>query len=102
MSPILRAIHREGNGDFISIDLNSDRFGMIIFDSHDWLDGGTGENGFLMAPDLLTFIERWGHVCFCPPKTLCWKSVLKNDGVDWDSDHFDAEFRLCHFMKNGK
>jgi hypothetical protein len=86
--------HRVGNGDFLSVNVNSDGFGNVIFDAHDWLDGGTGDNGFLMAPDLMTFFEQWGNVCFCPPKTLWWKSVLTNDGIDWESEHFDREFRL--------
>ncbi len=87
-------IHAEGNGDYFSINLNPDGVGNVIFDQHDWLDGGTGYNGHLMAPDLPTFIESWAAVCFCHPRSLWWKSVIGEDGVNWNSDEFDSRFRV--------
>ncbi|MEX0867872.1 MAG: SMI1/KNR4 family protein [Pirellulales bacterium] len=87
-------IHAEGNGDNFSINLNPDGFGNVIFDQHDWLDGGTGHNGYFMAPDLPTFIESWAAVCFSHPKSLWWKSVIGEDGVNWNSDEFDDRFRV--------
>ena len=87
-------LFREGNGDLISIDLNQDGFGRAIFDQNNWLDGGTGHNGFPMAADLPSFIQAWGQVCFAYPKDLWWKSVLGDDGVNWDSDQFDDRYRL--------
>ncbi len=87
-------LHAVGNGDNFSLNLNEDGFGNVIFDDHSWLDGGSGDNGFLMAADFPTFFESWGAVCFCQPKSLWWKSVLTDNGVNWDSDQFDDRFRL--------
>ncbi|MBX3416052.1 MAG: SMI1/KNR4 family protein [Pirellulaceae bacterium] len=86
--------HAEANGDYFSIDLNSNGSGRVIFDKHDWLDGGTGHNGFLMADNLFSFFNSWGNICFSQPKTLWWPSVIVEDRVDWLSDEFDDEFRL--------
>lgn len=85
-------IHPEGNGDNFSIDLESG--GKLILDQHDWLDGGTGDNGFLMASDLPSFLESWANVCFSYPQGLWWKSVIGSDGVTWTSDEFDNRFRI--------
>ena len=86
--------HAEGNGDNFSINLNADGFGNVIFDQHDWLDGGTGHNGNFMGTDLPTFIESWAQVCFSQPNGLWWKSVIGDSGVNWKSDEFDDRFRL--------
>lgn len=86
--------HQVGNGDYFSIDMNEDRFGSVILDQHDWLDGGTGDNGFIMASDLPSFLKAWGNVCFAQPKTLWWKSVIGSDGIAWDSDQFDDRFHI--------
>lgn len=86
--------HAEENGDIFSINLNPDGFGNVIFDQHDWLDGGTGHNGYFMAPDLPSFIESWSAVCFSHPKCLWWKSVIGADGVNWNSNEFDDRFRV--------
>jgi cell wall assembly regulator SMI1 len=61
----------EGNGDLICQDL-SDPGCPVIFNKHDWLDGGTGENGHIMAPHLPAFLADWGSVCFQFPKSLYW------------------------------
>lgn len=87
-------IHSEGNGDHVSINLNPDGFGCVIFDQHDWLDGGTGQNGFVMSKDLPSFFASWGKLCFCQPSSFCWKSVIGENGVDWTSDEFDIRFRV--------
>ncbi|QDS89511.1 SMI1 / KNR4 family protein [Rosistilla ulvae] len=87
-------LHAEGNGDNFSLNLNPEGFGNVLFDHHSWLDGGTGANGFLMANDFTSFFESWSTVCFAQPKSLWWKSVLTDGGVDWASDQFDDRFRL--------
>ena len=87
-------IHALGNGDNISIDLNPDRLGRVILDQHDWLDGGTGYNGSVLGEDLPSFLAAWAKVCFATPKSLWWKSVINEQGVDWQSDEFDDWFRL--------
>ncbi len=84
--------HQVGNGDYFSIDMNQDRFGVVILDQHDWLDGGTGDNGFIMASDLPSFFRAWGNVCFVEPRELYWKSVIGSNGIDWDSEQFDDRF----------
>ncbi len=86
--------HAEPNGDFFAIDLNSDRFGQIVFDRHDWLDGGTGQNGFPMEQTFPVFLESWASVCFSQPRSLFWKTVLSDCGVDWTSEQFDSRFRV--------
>ena len=86
--------HAEGNGDNFSINLNGDGFGNVIFDQHDWLDGGTGHNGFLIAVDFYNFFDSWAQVCFSQPSGLRWKSVIGENGVDWSSDEFEDRFRL--------
>ena len=83
----------DGNGDNLSVNIHRAGQGQIIFDQHDWLDGGTGANGLLMADTMPEFIESWASVCFCHPKSLWWKSVITEDGVDWGSDEFDPHFR---------
>jgi len=87
-------IHAEGNGDNFSINLNAGACGKLIFDQHDWLDGGTGNNGFVMSSDLPSFLESWANVCFSQPKGLWWKSVIGSDGVTWNSNEFDNRFRI--------
>ena len=86
--------HAVGNGSNFSINLNNDGFGHVIFDQHDWLDGGTGYNGFMMSSDLPSFFESWASVCFSQPQSLDWKSVIDDDGVKWDSSEFDDRLRL--------
>ena len=86
--------YTEGNGDNFSISLNADGLGNVIFDQHDWLDGGTGHNGFLIAVDCHNFFDSWAQVCFSQPCGLWWKSVIGENGVDWRSDEFEDRFRL--------
>lgn len=87
-------VHAVGNGDFFSIDLNPGGCGKLIFDQHDWLDGGTGNNGCVMSEDLPSFLESWAGVCFSQPRSLWWMSVIGSSGVTWGSDEFDDRFRV--------
>ncbi|AMV19094.1 hypothetical protein [Planctomyces sp. SH-PL14] len=87
--------HNEGNGDGFSLDTALDP-APVVFDKHDWCDGGTGENGHRLAESLLQFYTDWAQVCFQFPRSLWWPTVLKKDGpgVDWSSDEFCEPFRL--------
>jgi hypothetical protein len=68
--------------------------GAVVFHQHDWMDGGTGENGAKMANGLLDFIWGWATVCFQRPTSLYWPDVLMGDGVDWLSSAFNREFAV--------
>jgi cell wall assembly regulator SMI1 len=84
----------EGNGDTLCIDL-SDSDGPVIFNQHDWLDGGTGDNGHPLAANWRAFLIAWGSVCFQFPKDLYWPSCFhKLGGVDWNSDEFREPYRI--------
>ena len=83
-----------GNGDNFSINLNRNGFGNVVFDRHDWLDGGPGHNGIQISSDLPTFFESWSNICFAQPAKSCWASVIDESGVDWKSSVFDDRFRL--------
>lgn len=84
-----------GNGDIICLDTAVDPVS-VVFDQHDWLDGGTGANGHRLADSLLQFYTDWARVCFQSPRNLWWPSVFKKDGpfVDWSSDQFLEPFRM--------
>ena len=86
----LPVIH-DDNGDEFSIDIaNESR--PVIFDKHDWLDGGTGENGFPVASNWRSFFTNWATQCFQHPKSQYWPSVLGEDGIEWDSHEFDQRY----------
>jgi hypothetical protein len=87
--------HDEGNGDGFCLDTAWDP-APVVFDQHDWYDGGTGENGHRLADSLLHFYTDWAQVCFQFPRSLWWPTVLKKDGsgVDWSSAEFREPFRL--------
>lgn len=87
--------YMEGNGDMFALDTAFDP-APVVFDQHDWLDGGTGENGHRLADSLLQFYTDWAQVCFQFPRTLWWPRALRKDGpyVDWSSDEFQGPFRL--------
>lgn len=80
-----------GNGDRLCLDTATDP-NCVVYDEHDWFDGGTGENGWMLGPTLPAFIDSWSQVCFQSPGW--WKSVLTESGVDWDHEEFDGRFRL--------
>ena len=73
--------HDEGNGDRFCLDtaVNPEP---VVFDQHDWLDGGTGDNGAPMGTTLLAFMEDWARVCFQIPSSLWWPSVLTPSGIN--------------------
>lgn len=85
--------HHEGNGDRFCLDTAASP-GPVVFDRHDWYDGGTGDNGAPMGDTLRGFMEGWSRVCFQCPSSLYWPSVLGPAGVDWQCDEFDPRFRL--------
>jgi hypothetical protein len=58
------------------------------------MDGGTGENGWIMAPNFAEFFREWAAVCFQNPKSLWWKSAIGPEGVDWRGEQFNQELRL--------
>jgi cell wall assembly regulator SMI1 len=85
---------QEGNGDQICIDLSISS-NPVLFDQLDWMDGGTGDNGYFLAESWSAFLTRWASVCFQFPKSLWWKTVLKPEsGVCWEGDEFRAPFRI--------
>ena len=83
----------EGNGDRFCLDTAVSPE-PVVFDKHDWADGGTGDNGWLMGDTFRGFMEGWSRVCFQFPGSLWWQSVLTPAGVDWESDEFDPRFRF--------
>ena len=81
----------EGNADQICLDLSAPSF-PVIFNKHDWLDGGSGKNGHLLARSWRDFVTAWAKVCFQPPKSMWWPSCFRDDGVAWDGDQFCEPF----------
>lgn len=84
---------REANGDAICLDLGAPGC-PAVFDRHDWVDGGTGDNGHVLAPDWRAFLAGWGSVCFQPPRRLYWPLCFWPGGVTWDGDEFHTAFRV--------
>lgn len=87
--------HDEGNGDAFCLDTALDP-APVVFNRHDWYDGGTGENGHRLADSLSQFYADWAQVCFQFPRSLWWPSVFNKNGpgVDWSSAEFREPFRL--------
>lgn len=88
-------LHGEGNGDYFCLDTASDPT-PLVYDCHDWFDGGTGKNGHVLGATLLKFFEEWAQVCFQQPHTLWWPNVFKKSdhGINWRSKEFCDPFRL--------
>jgi hypothetical protein len=82
----------EGNGDTICLDLG-DPGCPVVFDQHDWMDGGSGDNGHRLAPNLKAFLIDWGSVCFLHPIHWDW-CFRPGGGVDWDGEPFRNPFRV--------
>lgn len=84
-----------GNGDRFCLDTAYDP-APVVFDKHDWHDGGAGENGHRLADSLSDFFQDWAQVCFQFPRSLRWPTVLNKDraGVEWTSMEFREPFRL--------
>lgn len=84
----------EGNGDAICLDTGTPE-GEVIFHAHAWMDGGTGDNGQLLATNLRDFVSGWASVCFQQPMDFDWPaSLLSGGGVDWSGSRFRDPFRL--------
>lgn len=79
----------EGNGDEFCMDL---RDGRIVFNEHDWFDGGDGTNGHLLASNFRELITNWSRVCFAAPMSLYWPDAFSADGIDWSSKHFHEDY----------
>jgi hypothetical protein len=87
------AFHHEGNGDRFCLDTALDPQ-PVVFDRHDWFDGGDDDNRSPMGDTFGGFMTDWARVCFQRPSSLWWPSVLGPAGVDWQSGKFDPRFRL--------
>jgi hypothetical protein len=88
--------HDEGSGDRFCLDTAIDS-APVVFDQHDWFDGGTGENGHVLAGSLFKFLTDWSQVCFQFPRSLWWPLVFRKPiGINWNSDEFRQPFRLHH------
>ncbi len=85
----------EGNGDCICLDASTQP-AKVVFNQHDWHDGGTGENGHVLAPSLYDFLRDWSLVCFQFPKNSYWPEVFPNkaSGIMWGSKQFRMPFRI--------
>jgi hypothetical protein len=84
----------EEGSDLICLDLG-DASCPVIFHRHDWMDGGSGDDGHLLAPSWRSFLAGWGSVCFQFPAGLYWPSCFRPDGgVAWDSELFRSPFRV--------
>lgn len=85
----------EGNGDTFCLDTAADP-SPVLFNKHDWYDGGSGDNGHKVADSLFQFYSEWAQVCFQLPSSLYWPSVFRKGGVgiDWSSAEFQEPFRL--------
>ncbi len=84
----------EGNGDQICLDVNAPDC-PVVFNNHEWMDGGTGDNGHPMAPNWRAFLIDWGRVCFQFPQSLDWPFAFKSGGgIDWDGKEFREPFRI--------
>lgn len=86
-------IFSEGNGDRFCLDTSLDP-APVVWDQHDWFDGGTGKNGHRFATSLKKFFSSWAQVCFQPPRNSYWPNVLTRTSVNWNSSHFDPNYRL--------
>lgn len=84
----------EGNGDMFCLELNGDNC-PVIFNKHDWLDGGTGDNGHPMASNWEKFLSDWASVCFQFPKSMYWPTCFRDhEGIDWNGDEFRDPYRI--------
>jgi hypothetical protein len=89
----------EGNGDLICVDLGVPSH-PVIFHQHDWMDGGTGDNGHLLADNWGEFLAKWATVCFQFPKSLWWPSAFKpGGGIAWEGEQFRDPFRIASFAE---
>ena len=92
-------IIEEGNGDAICLDLGAPGC-PVVFDRHDWMDGGSGDNGHPLAPNWRAFLMSWGRVCFQDPIHWTWY-FRPGGGVDWDGEPFRSPFRVAGLAEPG-
>ncbi|WP_162671139.1 SMI1/KNR4 family protein [Gemmata massiliana] len=88
----------EENGDAICLDLGAPGC-PVVFDQHDWMDGGSGDNGHPLGANWREFLIGWGSVCFQMPKDLYWPWCFRPGGVAWDGEHFHSRFRVAELAK---
>jgi len=81
----------EGEADCFCIDCDSPE-GAVVYHQHDWYDGGSGENGHVLASSLGAFLQSWGRVCFASPANLYWPSAFARKGVNWTSRYFPKAY----------
>jgi len=79
----------EACGDQFCIDLRDSK---VVYNEHDWFDGGDGTNGHILAATFAGFITKWARVCFTSPISQYWPDAFTPDGIDWTSVHFDARY----------
>ncbi|VTU00414.1 : SMI1_KNR4 [Gemmataceae bacterium] len=87
----------EPNGDAICLDLGAPGC-PVVFNRHDWMDGGTGDDGHILAPSWRAFLMAWGSVCYQDP--VHWTDCLRQGGgVDWSCKRFDRSLHVAGLMK---
>ncbi|OQP57933.1 hypothetical protein A3860_39750 [Niastella vici] len=69
-----------GNGDYISIDLSPDKYGKIIYLSH---DDGEG-HGYVMADSFSELLSNWAQLGFVGGEDWQWLPFCKDktSGID--------------------
>jgi hypothetical protein len=85
------AFWEEPNGDQFCIDLGD---GKVVFNQHDWFDGGDGFNGHLAAGTFSEFVLSWSHVCFARPLGLYWPDTFSAQGINWNAENFDERYMI--------
>lgn len=90
-----------GNGDMFCLDFSGSGC-PVIFNKHDWLDGGNGDNGHWLASNLRVFLVGWGSVCFQVPKRIYWPYCIRErGGVDWGGDEFRDPYKIMGPAESG-
>lgn len=79
----------EACGDQFCVDL---RDGKIVFNEHDWFDGGDGTNGHVVAATFFEFVTKWSSVCFTCPLGSYWPDAFTENGIGWSSEHFNERY----------
>ena len=86
--------HDEGNGDGFCLDTALDP-APVVFDQHDWYDGGTGENGHRLADSLLQFYTDGAGVLPVAAQPLVADRLQEGwSGCGLEHAEFREPFRL--------